>query len=244
MLRLLAWLESHGVRVDTADHRLATVGELLSMLEHAAFPGLSVRVSDGRDGDLAGPADVPAPAGVPADPLVPVLQGHAFRLAPVVPADMDFLYSLAVQPETCFRWRYRGAPPSTERFAEDLWRQVLVQFVARGIEDDRPVGHVVAYGADPGMRYVYLGAVFAPQYTGTGLAAHAVALFARYLFHNFPLHKVYLEVPGFNWPQVASGQGRLFQVEGVLRDHHFYAGRCWDEYVCAIYPDQPASAAA
>jgi hypothetical protein len=59
----------------------------------------------------------------------------------------------------------------------------------------------------------------------------------RHLFRTFPLNKIYMEVPGFNWPQVQSGQGSLFHVEGVLRDHEYYAGRHWDKYVCALYPD-------
>ena len=72
--------------------------------------------------------------------------------------------------------------------------------------------------------------------TASGMGALAVAMFARYLFHTFPLVKLYLEVPGYNWDQVSSGEDRLFKVEGVLRDHEYYAGRAWDKYLCAIYP--------
>jgi len=36
---------------------------------------------------------------------------------------------------------------------------------------------------------------------------------------------------------VSSGEGRLFHVEGVLREHSYYAGRYWDEYLCAVYSD-------
>jgi RimJ/RimL family protein N-acetyltransferase len=115
---------------------------------------------------------------------------------------------------------------------------VLVQYVVRRNGDGQPVGHVVAYAADQSLHHANLGAVFQPQCTGTGLAAQAVALFARYLFHTFPLHKLYLEIPGYNWPQVRSGEHRLFHVEGVLRDHDYYAGRYWDQYLCAIYPDR------
>jgi RimJ/RimL family protein N-acetyltransferase/aryl carrier-like protein len=238
MMRIVVWLERHGVVIDTDRPGLARVADVLSLVDASAGPGLSIRMS----GDLPGPTgvtDLPAPVPVPAaGPLVPVLTGHGLRLIPVRPDDAPFLYTLAVLPETGFRWRYRGAPPSFERFSEDLWRQVLVQFLARRTEDDQPVGQVVAYGADPALHYAYVGAVFAPPHTGTGLAAHAVAMFVRYLFHTFPLSKVYLEVPGYNWSQVRSGDGTLFEVEGVLREHHFYAGRLWDQYLCAIYRDR------
>jgi RimJ/RimL family protein N-acetyltransferase len=236
MMSVLVWLDSHGVHVDADGNRRVRVGDVLSLLDRAGTPGVSIRVVDGPRLGIGGPADVTVQPPTPADPLVPRLAGHGFRLTPVEPGDVGFLYALATQPATGFRWRYRGAPPPFDRFAADLWKQVLVQYVARN-GDGEPVGHLVAYSADPYMHYAYLGAVFEPRYAGLGMGAHAVALFARHLFHTFPLRKIYLEIPGYNWAQVRSGEERLFHVEGVLRDHCYYAGRYWDQYVCAIYPE-------
>jgi RimJ/RimL family protein N-acetyltransferase len=242
MMKVIGWLAEHGVTIDTDRSWPTRVGDVLSLIGAAASPGLSVRVIGDahldRDSATGAMPAMPAPAQPSVDPLAPVLAGHGLRLFPVRPDDIGFLYSLAVRPETGFRWRYRGAPPSLERFTEDLWRQVLVQYLVRRTDDDQPVGQIVAYGADPALHYVYLGAVFAPPHTGTGQAAHAVAMFVRYLFHTFPISKVYLEVPGYNWDQLSSGEGALFEVEGVLHDHHQYAGRLWDQYICAIYRDR------
>ncbi|GGQ84789.1 GNAT family N-acetyltransferase [Couchioplanes azureus] len=243
MMTVLGWLGSHGVTLDAGRDRPVSVGDVLSLMDRTAFPGLSIQVADGPGPRRSGPAEVAVRPHSSEDPLAPVLSDPTFRLTPVEPDDIGFLFALATRPETCFRWRYRGAPPSLERFAGDLWKQVLVQYVARRAVDGEPVGHVISYGADPSMRYAYLGAAFQPRYVGTGLAANAVAVFARHLFHTFPLHKIYMEIPGFNWPQVRSGEGRLFQVEGVLRGHDYYAGRHWDQYVCAIYPDRPGAEA-
>jgi RimJ/RimL family protein N-acetyltransferase/aryl carrier-like protein len=240
MMSVLTWLDSHGVAIDAVQDRPASVGAVLSLAERAGrSPGLSIRVTDPAAGVPFGPADIATWRRPAADPLAPVLDDQAVRLVPVAADDLGFLYSLAIRPETCFRWRYRGAPPSFDRFVDDLWRQVLVQLVAKSTADNQPVGHVVAYGADPAMRHLYVGAVFLPPFAGTGLAARAVGMFMRYLFHTFPLHKIYLEVPGFNWSQVSSGQEHAFQVEGVLRDHDHYAGRTWDQYLCAVYRNQP-----
>jgi RimJ/RimL family protein N-acetyltransferase/aryl carrier-like protein len=238
MMRVLVWLQGKGVVVDDGPDRPARVGELLSLVDTAATEGLSIRIANGPDPGPIGVADLPAAMAPPADPLVPVLAGHGLRLDPVTPDDVGFLYTLAVAPETGFRWRYRGAPPPLEQFGESMWNQVLVQFVARRTADGQPAGQVVAYGADPIARFAYVGAVFAPPHTGAGLAAHAVSLFVRYLFHTFPFTKLYLEVPGYNWPQVRSGEGTLFVVEGVLRDHYQYAGQLWHQYLCAIYRDR------
>ena len=127
-------------------------------------------------------------------------------------------------------------PPPPDRFAADLHAQVLVQFVVRATDSGEPAGLVVAYAADLAQGHAYVAAAFAPGRSGTGLAADIGAVFIRYLFHTFPLRKLYLEVPGFNWPQLRSAAGRLFHVEGVLRGHDYYAGRHWDRYLCAIYP--------
>lgn len=236
MMTIVVWLEGRGVVIADERARPATVGDILALLDPGtALPGLSIRIGPGQE--PAGPAEVPAlpvPPKPPA-PLAPVLAAAGLELSPVQPADTDFLFWLSSQPETCFRWRYRGVPPSYERFLADLWTQVLVQFVVRRTEDGEPIGHVVAYAADSATRHTYVGAVFRPQHTGGGLAAQAVSTFVGYLFHTFPLHKLYLEVPGYNWSQLESGAGRLFEVEGVLRGHDYYAGRYWDKRVCAIY---------
>jgi RimJ/RimL family protein N-acetyltransferase/aryl carrier-like protein len=235
MLRLLTWLESNGVRLAVPEPGI-TVGEVLGLLEPAA-PGVSIRLTDTSATIHNGPVDLP-PAGAPVDPMAPVLHTPVFVLAPVLPEDLRFLYDLAAGEQTSYRWRYRGAPPALERFAEALWGQVLVQYVARRRDDGEPVGHLIAYGAEAGMRFAYVGAAFRPGYAGTGFAAQAVATFMRSLFHVFPLRKLYLQVPGFNWAQLSSGQDGLFTVEGVFKDHIYYAGRTWDEYTCAVYAEQ------
>ncbi|HET8657508.1 MAG TPA: GNAT family N-acetyltransferase [Micromonosporaceae bacterium] len=231
MMRLVTWLEAHRVPVTAEGQLPATVGDVLSLLDSRAVPRVFVKA-----GSLPG---IPErfQARRPRDPLAPVLETPALRLAPIIPDDLGFLYALAIDPETGFRWRYRGSIPPFDRFKAELWNQVLLQFVVRRIEDDMPIGHVVAYGDELSLRHTYIGAVFHPDSVGTGLPAQAVALFVRHLFHTFPLHKIYMEVPGFNWPQLQSGQGSLFRVEGVLRDHDYYAGRHWDKYICALYPD-------
>lgn len=229
LMRLLTWLQTRGVRIAVESGLPKTVGELLALVDNA--PRFSVQIG--------GASELPARFArtSPADPLTPVLETAAFRLMPVTPDDIGFLYALAVRPETGFRWRYRGSVPPIERFNAELWNQVLLQFVVRRIGTDEPVGQVVAYGDELSLRHTYLGAVFHPTVTGSGLAAQAVSLFARHLFHTFPLNKIYLEIPGINWPQVQSGQNHLFHVEGVLREHDYYAGRLWDKYICALYPE-------
>jgi RimJ/RimL family protein N-acetyltransferase len=238
MMMVISWLEGRGVIVATEQLALARVDDVLKVLDGLpAGHRTSMVLTVAPDGPPTGAADLPA-VSAPSSSLAPVLANRVFRLTTVVPADVDYLFALAVEPETGFRWRYRGAPPSVDRFIAELWSQVLVHYVVRRADTDEPAGYVVAYGADLGRGHAYLGAVFGPEHTGTGMVAEATAMFVRYLFHTFPLRKVYLEVPGFNWPQIASAAGILFEVEGVLREHDYYGGRHWDKYICAIYRDR------
>jgi RimJ/RimL family protein N-acetyltransferase len=236
MLSLLTWLETRGV-TNTDPRNLGRVGQVLDLVGRTGGrAGLSIVVvpdASPAAGVLA--SAVPVRRERSRDPLAPVLDDSAFLLTPIQEGDLPFLYTLATHPEVSYRWRYRGNPPPPERFAADLWGRVLVQLVARTAAEGQPAGLVVAYDADLAHGHAQLGAVFAPEHAGTGLPAGAVALFVRYLFHTFPLRKLYLEIPGFNWDQLRSGAGRLFTVEGVLRAHDFYAGRYWDKHLCAIY---------
>lgn len=238
MMELFTWLADHGVRVGPEYRTPTRVADVLSLLDTAVTHGvqLSTRAIDGQD---FGPVHIPRLPPPAADPLVPVLESSMFRLVPLQPNDVPLLYALAVRPENCFRWRYRGAPPSPERFTDELWSHVLVQYVVRRKGDEKLAGHVVAYGADKNTSHAYVGAVFEPEHSGSGRAAEIVEVFTRHLFRIFPLRKAYLEVPGYNWPQISSGAGRYFQVEGVLREHVYYTGRYWDQYICAIYPTTP-----
>ena len=238
MMVLLTWLEERGVIIESETDRPSTVDDVLDLVGKASFPGLSITFNDPADG-FGGLVTRVLPTISSGDPLAPVMVDHGFRLDPVTPEDVPFLYSLAAQPETSFRWRYRGAPPAIDRFVNDMWQQVLVQYVARRVTDNRQAGHVIAYAAEASMHHCYVAAAFSPPFTNTGAAAQVVALTVRYLFHTFPLQKIYLEVPGFNYQQIASGEGRFFTVEGRLRNHAYYAGRYWDQYLCAVYrPDE------
>jgi hypothetical protein len=43
-----------------------------------------------------------------------------------------------------------------------------------------------------------------------------------------------MELPEYNYEQFASGEDRLFEVEGRLRGHIYTAGRYWDQVIAAI----------
>jgi RimJ/RimL family protein N-acetyltransferase len=165
----------------------------------------------------------------------PPLTAHRVGLRAMDSDDLGFLYELATAQEVGFRWRFRGFIPSYETFVHSLTHDVLAQFLVVHPETGRRLGYVVAYRTDPRNGYTHIGIVMIPPLIGKGVGAEALILFVNYLFDTWNLRKIYAEIPEFNYGTVASGSGRLFQEEAKLRDHIFYGGKYWDQYVVAIY---------
>ena len=154
-----------------------------------------------------------------------------------MPEDYPFLYRLALLPEVGFRWRYRSQFPPYDVFLRELWNGVLVQFLALDSSTGSPIGYVVAYNPDLNAGWVHLGICVDPSLARPGQATDAGAAFIGYLFSVYRLRKIYLEVPEYNLPLVASGSGRFFVEEGRLRHHEYQRGRYWDQIILAVYAE-------
>jgi aryl carrier-like protein len=257
--RVVAELLDVGETVLDADTPLSDLAldsiqlmQLRLFLEDAGVPAADLEVLGGRSlGQVADlmtatrtepryignrPRGEAVPAGDEED-LAPIVSGAGVSLVPLVARrHLDFLYSLAVDPTTGYRWRYRGEIITPERFQAEIAERVLIQCVVGSSRSGEPLGHVVAYQPNLRSGHTYVGAVFTPKAIGEGIGAVAVRLFVRYLFQIYPLRKVYLEVPDFNMDVLRSGLDVYLTPEGVLRGHDYYAGRHWDRHILAIYP--------
>jgi hypothetical protein len=60
-------------------------------------------------------------------------------------------------------------------------------------------------------------------------------VFINDVLTEFRLRKLYAEMSGISYERVGNGMLRIFQVEGVLRDHEWHDGRYWDSYLLALY---------
>lgn len=256
VLEAIVWLEELGCKLSDSKspgQRDYSTGHGLYVLYKETRGDAERRrgdMIDGRDGPAAiprvlGTANVrpSTPTSAAASPAdrsgrEDRLEGGHCLLRPITPHDQPFLYALATSSETGYRWRYRGSHPSPGQFEADLWRDVLTQFMVESTPDPRPLGQVVAYGADFSQGWCYFGIVVRPDVWGTGVAAEAALLFLRHLFTTWPFRKVYVEFPEFNLPAIQSGLGTFYDLEGRLRDHEYYDGRYWDRIIASIRPGQ------
>lgn len=123
---------------------------------------------------------------------------------------------------------------------QSLWHGVLSQFVVVRKGDHTPNGLVTAYGADFRNGRCHVAVIVSPD-AEPGSAMEALSLHIDYLFAVFPFQKLVAEVNDFNWAQFSAGEGRMFEREGILRQHEFHDGRYWDVHLLAIFRDRWAS---
>ncbi|WP_269724384.1 phosphopantetheine-binding protein [Pseudofrankia inefficax] len=227
-VELQAWLAARGVDLAALPPGgPQTVGDVQALVDAVDA------VDAAHDGGQARQAaSLPGPASGPAHP---VLHSAQLALRPVSPEYVPFLYDLATREEVGWRWRFRGAIPDIETFQAGLRQGALSQFVVVVAPNGEPVGTVSCYNADLHRGIAFLAAAFVPEHVAGGVPMTAVGMFLRYLFQVWDLRKIYMEVPDFNYTQIASGAGKYFEVEGHLREHSYYDGRYWDEYMLAIY---------
>lgn len=158
------------------------------------------------------------------------------ELVPVTAADEPMLLDWFTAPGSFQRFRLRGQTPSPEAFHRLLWDAVLCQFlVCRA--DRVPVGLVSCFEADLRNRYANLAALANPAVpTATGMP-RGLAAFVTHLFRTFELRKLYAHMLERSYAQVASGDGRLFHIEGRLIDHEYVDGRYEDLVLLAVHRD-------
>lgn len=60
----------------------------------------------------------------------------------------------------------------------------------------------------------------------------------NYLITGWDLRKVYAETSALSLDAFVGGAGKYYEVEGILRDHEFYAGGYWDGYILSFWCDE------
>jgi RimJ/RimL family protein N-acetyltransferase len=165
----------------------------------------------------------------------PPMFGRWVALRPIVPDDYRMLYEISIAADVSYRWRFHGAIPPYETFVQGIHAGIHAQFAVIAAEGgNQALGHVVCYRADLRNGTAYIAVVLTPRIQQTGAGIEAVSLFVNYLFATWNFRKLYLEAVEFTYRAYKSGEGRVFNVEGCLKDFHYYQRRFWDLYILTI----------
>src|SRR5262249_48835467 len=99
----------------------------------------------------------------------------------------------------------------------------------------QPVGLVYDYDRTLDDGFTKVTALLADERAGHGVGAIASALIGHWLFQTVAVHKVYMEVYGYNPAVVRMLRKVGLAEEGVLRRARFWDGAHWDLHIFALY---------
>ena len=167
----------------------------------------------------------------PADLTPPSLAGKRCRLRVVRPADYPFLYELALDPSSGFRWRYRSNHPGFEEFVQTFRQGVLLNFIVEDPNSQHQLGYIACYRHDFQNQHAYIAIQGSSSAQWRAVLMQAAHLFLGYLFKCYDFNKIYVECPGFNISDIRSAIDHVFEEEGVLRSHQRFLGRWWDFHI-------------
>jgi hypothetical protein len=162
------------------------------------------------------------------------LTGRRTRLVPPSRRFVDTLYELAASNQIPWGW---GGPETPRRFEESLWDGVLVQFAVEDLASGESLGLLRADGANVFHKYAYLSMILLPEYRLRVWPLEAAVLFANYLFRKYDIEHLYAESSEANFDQFRSGAGRMFEIEGRLRERVVVNGERQDLYILTISRD-------
>lgn len=161
-------------------------------------------------------------------------RGPNVQLIPVTERDTDWLFGICSTGDHLVRFRMRAMTPSPDTFRRFLWDQVLTQFIV-ATHDAKPVGLVTCFEPDFRNRYAYLAAVADRRFESSGLVLEGMTMLISYVFAQFDLRKLYAESLEPDFERYASGGGRVFEVEGRLRDHEYVDGGYQDYLISSVW---------
>lgn len=159
----------------------------------------------------------------------------------MLPEHYRALYDITLQQGVASRWEPSLQGGSFEGWVRRLFDGVHCQFTVVSLcaEDMGAVcGLVRCYGANFRHGTAQVAMFMAEETHTSGEGVEAIGIFVDFLFARYPFRKVYGESIAFNYSQFASGVGRLFQLEGVLKAHEVHLGMEYDCMVLAIHRAQ------
>lgn len=167
-----------------------------------------------------------------------VSEGRLVALRPVAPADYEAIRAAELSSGIIQSYRHRGVAGSPESFAQGLWQGVLCQFVVCSRASGDGIGLVAAYDANFRAGHCSIAGFIHPAVQGVGWPLEGFGLLIDYLFANFNIHKLYADILDVNLHQMGSVAGRIFTLEGRLRDDEFIDGRYHDRLILGLLRDE------
>lgn len=155
-----------------------------------------------------------------------MFEGRWCEARPLDGADLPAVHRLLSADELSSKLRFRSQTPPLQEFAENAWNDVLTQWVILD-RRHRLVGLCAVTGPDfiDGVAWMSVGRDMTRFDMAASLAVvEGSCAVIDYAFRHWPLRQLYMEAPESSFRSFRSGEGRFFEVEGVLKARKFVNG--------------------
>lgn len=166
------------------------------------------------------------------------IQGRYARLVPVSQVHISFLYQLLLEQTYGFGWKFRGAPPSLERFSAEFASGIFSHFVVCDVATGRNVGYVGGYECDMRAGHCRLLIDVCSDVAFSPISVDAALGYMDYMFWHWPLRKFFIERPGFIGRRGALA--RFCELEGCLKDYVYARGNYHDMEIYSMSREKHA----
>ena len=162
------------------------------------------------------------------------LRGRQVYLRAVLPGEYEDLYLRETSGAQAGRGGLEGATPPFEDWVRQRAATSLARFVVLDSGDHRRLGLVTLFNADLRNGHAHLALSSFDATRPSPLVMVGAGLAIEHAFSSWPFHKLYMDVAEYDFEQLSSGVGSLFEEEGRLRGHHYLDGRHWDHHILAV----------
>ncbi|MEM2049565.1 MAG: GNAT family protein [Thermoproteota archaeon] len=162
--------------------------------------------------------------------------GVCTRIRAYTQDDLKWMYEVRCNPDEWAliqNWRYL---PSFDQFLNELQQEVYrgdQRVVIENLQGE-PIGFLYTYDTDLYNRRTFWTTYLKPKYRKGVYAIDAVVSFLSLLFFVNNFHKVLAHILSFNPLSLNTLLKAGFKQEGVLREHIWWNGQAYDEYVVSM----------
>lgn len=164
--------------------------------------------------------------------LQPLFIGNLVRLAATDKADHELIAQWTNNDEYMRLMDTDPARPmskeAVDKFQEKFDNPNNYEFRIRTLADDTLIGFVALEVQWPNQNTWLAIGIGNPDYWGRGYGSDALQLALRYAFNELGVHRVTLNVLGYNTRAMRVYEKAGFTREGVLREIFYRDGKRWD----------------
>ncbi|MCL5012029.1 MAG: GNAT family N-acetyltransferase [Patescibacteria group bacterium] len=161
-------------------------------------------------------------------------------LCPINDEDIPILHTFRNRENFISFCTHRNKNISLEEFRKELQddfsRDRHFQCLIVRKRDNASIGTIFSYSYNPQDKYAFVTTFIDDNFRRAGYGAEAIVLFSYFLFSQFALYKIYIDVYEYNSASLSAiiGSG-IFQKEGIFKKQKLVDKKRFDVIRFALY---------